>query len=93
METLCSDDVEKVVWRAAEIAAPLFRDNGWEYSSVDSIPDKDELADTLWDLVTRLEDDPEITRVSTGRWHVAREDDYLEISLDMGMITKYSVDP
>jgi len=65
----------RMVERAAEIAAPIYKHLDWKWRDRDDndmVPGKKEIAETITDLLQHLRDSPQSGAVSTGGLLVRR---------------------
>lgn len=81
-----NEDPEIVVEEVSRIVAPLFQVEGWEYGSIDSIPDADYIADVIFNLYCGMLEDPNLVSIATGRFTVSRSEHGFDIKLDLGTI-------
>lgn len=90
-----TDEQKNAIDKAADILAPIFEANGWTYFwSAPAVPNRDQIASTITELVHSLLADEDIEWTSTGRITVLRTRDFdevkpfdVEIKLDLGYFT------
>lgn len=87
-------DKEEAIEVAATRGEAIFRRLGLEWGSM-GVPDRDMVEDTIRELWGHLEDDPEISYVSTGRITLRRrphDPEWIEIHFDLASYRPRSTD-
>ena len=95
-----TDEQQSIIEDAADIIAPVFTANNWMYFwTMPQVPSRDELADTITELVESVLVGEDTVRVSSGRISVLRSDEddgttTIEINLELGeFVVENNVEP
>jgi hypothetical protein len=83
-----STDAFAVVQTAAEVIAPVFAANGWQWATAEhDVPSSTDIALAFTTMIEQLRADDSLVRLSTGRLTVTRDGlGRLHLDLDLGTV-------